>query len=116
MANPWILVVQFVLGLGTALFVLWPLWEQDARAQDVFRTVEDEGAVSRRTVIDALGDLEYEHATGKINRQDYRRLRRFYVRRASELLDDEELDAMLSDDTDDELLERAVERARSRLE
>ncbi len=110
----WVGLMQFGLGLGTALYVLWPLWAN--RGNKAREALEHQEDVSRRTVLEALGDLEYEHATGKINDRDFRRLRRYYLERANELLEDEELDDMLDDaSAPEERLERAVERARSRL-
>lgn len=111
----WIELVQFGLGLGAALYVFWPLW--GTRKHEGEETLEGSGGdVSRRIVLEALGDLEYEHATGKINDRDFRRLRRYYLRRAGELLEDEELESMLDEvDAPEEQLERAVERARARL-
>lgn len=112
----WVGLVQFGLGLGAALYVFWPLWSGRERGGETVLEgdVQD---VSRRTVLEALGDLEYEHATGKINGRDFRRLRRYYLRRADELLEDEELESMLHEvDAPEERLERAVERARGRLQ
>lgn len=114
------LTVQFFLGLGVLLVLVWPLVQDwgtrwaDSDSPEEFNRKE--------AVLDALSDLEYEHETGKINDRDYRRLRDVYVRQAAELLDEEdrarpgssEDGGSSAEDGDDEL-ERAIARAREKL-
>lgn len=113
--QPIFMIVQFVLGVSVVLFLIWPLLDSFGRTYD--RSAEDDEAVEKRMVIDALADIEYEHETGKINDDDYERLRDHYLQQAADVFDDEELEEAPVEDssTTSGSLEDRIEQERKRL-
>ncbi len=84
-----ILVLEFFLGFGIFVYMVWPLV---AGGDDHFPVLDDLSDKRRKDkVLEALRDLEYEHATGKISGEDYRELRNHYLDRAVGLFDEDEL-------------------------
>lgn len=85
-----ILVLEFFLGFGIFVYLIWPLVSGE---DDHFPVLEDLSEQRRKDkVLEALRDLEYEHETGKISTEDYRELRSHYLDRAVGLFDEEELE------------------------
>ncbi|MFB6226743.1 MAG: hypothetical protein ABEH89_00265 [bacterium] len=70
--------------------MIWPLLRSFGR--DYERAVTGDQSSEKRMIIDALSDIEYEHETGKINDDDYNRLREHYLRKADEAFDEEDLE------------------------
>ncbi len=74
-----------IISLAVALFCLAPL----RRPQQRWLADTDPGASRRRleaekeSFLRAIKDVEFEHASGKINAQDYEQLKRFYTMRAA---------------------------------
>lgn len=115
--------LQGLLALTVAGYVLWPLlqgliWGGE-RGKSVLEDGEDQRA---QVLLDALQDVEYEHETGKIDREEYERLREHYGKQLLDEYSSEEIDRLLEDgppdgseaDSDDEI-EAAVREARERL-
>lgn len=64
-----------LLAAGIALYVLEPVLSR--RSAPLYRGSDehDEAAARRRVALAALRDLEYDRATGKVDGEDYQRLR-----------------------------------------
>lgn len=109
-----VLTVQFILGLSVLLFLILPVLR---RAGTSYEASGNQGSNEKRMVIDALSDIEYEHETGKLNDEDYRRLRDHYLRQAAEVFDEEELEERSSDHDSETSgsLEQRIEQERERL-
>lgn len=117
----WVIVVQFLLGTGTVLFLLWPL--VSGSQEGLIRGSDyDARRSTQRSLLQALSDLEYEHETGKINDRDYRRLRNHFLRRARNHFDEPELNQLekqieqAEHSGDDRDLEALIDEARTRLD
>jgi hypothetical protein len=115
--NPWIVLVQFVIGFGLCVYLIWPLLVRD---DDHFPLLDDLAQESRKNkVLEALRDLEYEHETGKLSDEDYHELREHYLNRATRLFDDNELDdvnlqtAESEDDISNDIEERIAQHRES---
>ncbi|HHK60589.1 MAG TPA: hypothetical protein ENJ73_02550 [Desulfobacterales bacterium] len=82
------ITVFVVIAVATALFCLAPLrrpaqrWLADTDPDAARRRLEAE----KESFLRAIKDVEFEHASGKINSQDYERLKRFYTMRAAEAM------------------------------
>lgn len=127
MMGTWVVyVLQGLLAIGAAGFVLWPVVRSrvEGTVDGLDDKAPDEHDERTRVLLDALQDLEYEHDTGKLDDEEYRQLRAHY---GTQLLDEyspEELDDLLAetadgppdDDPAEEDLERAIREARRRLE
>jgi hypothetical protein len=115
--SPWIVLVQFLMGFGICVYLIWPLLTQEG---DHFPILDDLMANSAKNkVLEALRDLEYEHETGKLSDADYRELREHYLNRATKLFDDDELEdvqletAESEDDLTDDIEERIAQHRES---
>jgi hypothetical protein len=85
-----ILVLEFFLGFGIFVYLIWPLVADE---KDHFPILDDLSEERRKDkVLEALRDLEYEHETGKISTEDYHELRHHYLDRAVGLFDEDELE------------------------
>lgn len=112
--EPLFMTVQFVLGLSVLLFLIWPVLRS---AGTTYEGTGAESSNEKRMVIDALSDIEYEHETGKLNDEDYQRLRDHYLREAADVFDEEELEEQSPEDDSGSSgsLEQRIEQERERL-
>lgn len=107
-------LVQFVLGFSVVLFLIWPLLVSFGTSYE--QTDQDVRSSDKRMIVDALADIEYEHETGKISDDDYKRLREDYLREAAEVFDDEDFeDTEVGEAEPSGDLEERIERERERL-
>lgn len=85
-----VLIGGVLLAAGVLLFVLEPVFSGKSAPMYDGDDVFDEGAARRRVALTALRDLEYDRATGKLDEDDYGRLRTELSREALEHLGDED--------------------------
>lgn len=69
------LIGGILLAAGVMLYVIEPLFSGRGAAAYDSEDDYDEGAARRRVALSALRDLEYDRATGKLDRKDYELLR-----------------------------------------
>jgi photosystem II stability/assembly factor-like uncharacterized protein len=74
-----------IFGLAMAALVL-PLIRRPRSAVPVGVAADDEAVEEREAALDALRELDFDHAVGKLAEEDYRALRDRYERRALALL------------------------------
>ena len=72
------LVVGTLLAIGALAFVLWPLFDERAAMPGRRRS----GGVAAGGAIDALREIEFDRATGKLSDSDYAALKATYTRAA----------------------------------
>lgn len=77
------LIVGTVLALGALSFVLYPLLVGDGTFKGV-RSIPADDVVdpSRNSAVDALREIEFDKATGKLSDSDYAELKNAYTQRA----------------------------------
>lgn len=73
------LLVGTALALVALAFVLYPLVREPLGMAPA-RRVPARGGVT--TAVDALREIEFDHATGKLSEQDYAQLKATYTQRA----------------------------------
>ncbi len=88
-----VLLGGLLLAAAVALAVLEPILSGRRAARDRPGDEHDEGAARRRVALTALRDLEYDRATGKIDRADYESLKIELGREALRHLEGSEGDA-----------------------
>lgn len=81
------LLVGTALALVALAFVLYPLFQEPLGVQPRRSRVARGGVT---TAVDALREIEFDHATGKLSERDYTELKATYTQRA--------VDAMRSGD------------------
>ena len=84
-----VLIGGVLLAAGVLLFILEPVFSGKTAPMYDGDDVFDEGAARRRVALTALRDLEYDRATGKLDEDDYGRLRTELSREALERLGEE---------------------------
>lgn len=84
-----VLIGGMLLAAGVLLFILEPVFSGKSAPMYDGDDVFDEGAARRRVALTALRDLEYDRATGKLDEDDYGRLRTELSREALEWLGEE---------------------------
>lgn len=111
------LVVGTLLALAALAYVLFPLFAQEPSARRVSRAAPPAPAHGREEdAVDALREIEFDRATGKLSDTDYEALKATYTARA--------LAAMRARDASvaeqalpvEDAAEAAVQRVRMRLE
>ena len=102
------LIGGILLAAGVMLYVIEPVFS--GRGAPVYDSEDDydEGAARRRVALTALRDLEYDRATGKLDRKDYESLR--------EELSHDALRQLGPDAEGEDPADSVVERASSELE
>jgi ribosomal protein L40E len=73
------LLVGTALALAALAFVLYPLFREPLGVQPRARRVPRAGIT---TAVDALREIEFDHATGKLSDRDYAELKATYTQRA----------------------------------
>lgn len=73
------LLVGTALALAALAFVLYPLFREPFGVQPRRRRVARAGVT---TAVDALREIEFDHATGKLSERDYTELKATYTQRA----------------------------------
>ncbi|MEO8192834.1 MAG: hypothetical protein ABI681_03210 [Gemmatimonadales bacterium] len=76
------LIVGTMLALVALSFVLYPLLAGDGVSEAVERTPVLPQEPARNEAIDALREIEFDRATGKLSDSDYDDLKASYTRRA----------------------------------
>ena len=84
------LIVGTLLALAALSFVLYPLLVTDGASSDEREIVPPSRDPQRSDAIDALREIEFDRATGKLSDSDYDSLKSTYTQRA--------VDAMRSED------------------
>jgi predicted transcriptional regulator len=104
----------------SVLFIAYPLVARSRSLYDLDNLVELGDTKQRRyleskkrTVLDNIKDLDFEHDMGKLSAEDYERLRAGYLSEAQKIV--EELDKLAVREEIDELIEAEV-RERRRVE
>ncbi len=117
MSDELTMVVMLAITAGTALFVAWPLMFGCRRPEE-FLGPEPGKPVLRRllfqrdSVYEAVKELEFDLAMGKLSRQDFEQLHERYRRKAVAILkriDDAKACRLSPDETLDEEGESGVE-------
>ncbi len=85
-----VLIGGVLLAAGVMLFILEPVFSGKGAPLYDGDDTYDEGAARRRVALTALRDLEYDRATGKLDEDDYGRLRTELSHEALAHLGDEE--------------------------
>jgi hypothetical protein len=80
-----VLIVGTVFALGALVYVLWPLVAADGKHVTV-ATPSPAPDATDDNPIDALRDIEFDHATGKLSESDYATLKAQYTHDAVEEL------------------------------
>jgi hypothetical protein len=76
------MLVGTVLALAALAYVLYPLLrEGDGRNREPLSSQSDDKA--EMTAVDALREIEFDYATGKLSDGDYRALKTSYMRDAA---------------------------------
>lgn len=73
------LLVGTALALAALAFVLYPLFRDPLGVPQRVRRVARPGVT---TAVDALREIEFDHATGKLSDRDYTELKATYTQRA----------------------------------
>jgi len=73
------LIVGTALALVALAFVLYPLFQEPLGVQ---RRQRRASRVGITTAVDALREIEFDHATGKLSERDYAELKATYTQRA----------------------------------
>jgi hypothetical protein len=118
------LALGATLAVGAAAAVLGPLWRAaDAGADDVAPPQPAEapraGEVEGTTAVDALREIEFDRATGKLSDADYTALKATYTRRALAELRARDAAGVAATagaatvTADDDVLEAAIRRFRT---
>lgn len=83
------------LALIALAFVLYPLFREPL----VGRSAGNRGAARQRvtTAVDALREIEFDHATGKLSERDYTELKSSYTQRAVAAMRAGESDTVVCD-------------------
>lgn len=77
------LILGTVLALAALSFVLYPLIVSDGRVNSAEGIVTNEPQdPARNSAIDALREIEFDRATGKLSESDYNQLKSSYTQRA----------------------------------
>lgn len=111
-------LLAVLLAVGAVAFVLHPVvFGVEAPLK---RTDEDptEAHVRKNTALRALRDVEYDFHTGKLNEQDYRRLRNDVAREAAAAIraaDEDRPGSTADRDEAREAIEAEIQRYRERL-
>jgi hypothetical protein len=80
------LVVGTLLALGTLSFVLYPLFITGSLTAPTRAIPFDPDEAARNPALDALREIEFDRATGKLSDADYSALRAQYTQRAVEAM------------------------------
>jgi hypothetical protein len=102
-----------LLGLGTAYFVLMPLFDPRLKADRAELLGLDAAAIleERKGVIyENIRELEFEHDTGKVSEEDYAGLRRELMGEAVEVL--KKMEAAPRRERFDRIIDLELERMR----
>lgn len=82
------LVVGTLLSVGALAFVLWPLFSERPAtrgrpsAARAAARAQDRAAAPRQLAVDALREIEFDRATGKLSDADYAELKGRYTQQA----------------------------------
>jgi hypothetical protein len=105
-----------VLALGAAVLVLGPLLREDVMAPPRRRRVPNARAARAESgsAVDALREIEFDRATGKLSDDDYRSLKASYTREAlAELRARDAAAAVVTAGASDDEVEAAIRRYRA---
>ncbi len=110
MITPWVLGT--VLALVALAFVLYPMFSDAAPAPD--RMADDAPAADSpgKIAVDALREVEFDRATGKLSDSDYSALKSQYTRDALAAMRAQESDDVPADAAPDDEAEAAILRYR----
>ncbi|MEK0430648.1 MAG: hypothetical protein RL139_452 [Gemmatimonadota bacterium] len=109
------LILGSALAVLALVYVLWPLFREVAPVVAVGRPV----AVDEASAVDALREIEFDRATGKLSDEDYATLRATYAPRALAELKAREAGAVAvtgeapAEDAAERLIARAKDRTGS---
>lgn len=77
------LLIGTFLALGALMFVLYPLMSSDGAMNSALGTLADQRQdPARNSAVDALREIEFDRATGKLSESDYDQLKSSYTQRA----------------------------------
>ncbi len=77
------LILGTVLALAALSFVLYPLIVSDGTMNSIRSIPGNESPdASRNSAVDALREIEFDRATGKLSESDYEQLKSSYTQRA----------------------------------
>jgi len=104
-----------VLALGAAVLVLGPLLREDVMAPPRGRVPNARPARAESgSAVDALREIEFDRATGKLSDDDYRSLKASYTREAlAELRARDAAAAVVTSGAGDDEVEAAIRRYRA---
>ena len=105
------LVLGTVLAIAAMAFVLWPLFREPNAMPSVAGGGEPAAASRRERAVDALREIEFDRATGKLSDADYASLKTRYTAEAVAAMRAESGGEPLPSDSDVEAL---IEKARAR--
>ncbi|MBV9880599.1 MAG: zinc ribbon domain-containing protein [Gemmatirosa sp.] len=98
-----------VLALGAAAVVLGPLLQDDEPARRPAPTPAPPASAQRSAAVDALREIEFDRATGKLSDDDYDALKASYTRDAlAEMRARDAVGAGAGTDVADDPLERVI--------
>lgn len=75
------MVIGTALALAALAFVLYPLFQEPLALGTPTRR-RPRGSDRTTTAVDALREIEFDHATGKLSEHDYAELKAAYTQRA----------------------------------
>ena len=104
------LLLGTLLAVGALAFVLWPLFDEGGTT----RTGQAARAPRREDAIEALREIEFDRATGKLSDADYAALKTTYTSQALAQLRAKEAAADAPIAVEEDPAEAAVRRWRSR--
>jgi hypothetical protein len=107
--------VGTVLALGAALLVLGPLLREDVTAPPRPRRVPNArpARAESGSAVDALREIEFDRATGKLSDDDYRSLKASYTREALAELRARDATSVVANAERDDEVEAAIRRYRT---
>lgn len=112
----WVIVGQFVIGLGVLGYLLWPMLTFMAGGEGYSGSPDATDEQLPESFVQVMSDLEYDFETGKLSRDDYERLRETIFREANPDVPEEQLEGGQSEETARDQFEDAVEKARNQLD
>lgn len=80
------LVVGTLLALAALSFVLYPLLVSDGTLNTASGILTNDPRESRNSAVDALREIEFDRATGKLSDADYSELKAVYIQRALQVM------------------------------
>ncbi|MFQ5904889.1 MAG: hypothetical protein ACE5JO_14495 [Candidatus Binatia bacterium] len=110
-------VVISVIGLASAMFVLWPLMRRGVGLKEVPVRSRNGGRENllreKETAIGALKEIEFDYVSGKLSFDDYSRLNSSYENRVVKLL--KELDGHDTEDPLSQVVEEIIAERKNKM-